>query len=81
MPNDNVNGLINERQWVNVLFCCYFELLEINTNFQLPILFGTTTIGDIQVAFSTSLMKPTTINMFMSCLTIVALLIFNQYLA
>jgi hypothetical protein len=72
MPSDNVNALISERQRVKVFLCCYVELLEINTNFQLPILFGTTTIGDIQVAFSTNLMKPTTINLFMSCLTIIA---------
>jgi hypothetical protein len=64
-----VNKLIGKRQHVRIFLCCHIELLEIHTNFQLPIFLGTTTIGDNQVASSTSLIKPTTSNLFMFCLT------------
>jgi hypothetical protein len=68
MSNDCVNNLINERQWVRVLVVM-LNFLKWTQILNFPFFLGTTTIGNSQVASSTNLMKPTTSNLFMSCLT------------
>jgi hypothetical protein len=60
----NVYNLISEIQQINIFFSGYIELLKIYINFQVSIFVGTTTIGDNQIVFSTSLIKLTTSKLF-----------------
>jgi hypothetical protein len=71
VPNNCVDDLICEKQWVKVIFCYCIEFPKINIDLQLSILLRTTTIGDSQVASSTNFIILKTNILFIFCLIII----------
>jgi hypothetical protein len=71
MLNNYVDDLICEGQWVKVFLCCCVEFPKTTHIFNFPFFFKTITIGDSQIASTTGLIKPTIINLFIYCLTII----------
>jgi hypothetical protein len=71
MPNNYVKDLIREGQWVKVYFVVALSFLKLMQIFKFPFFLGIISISDKHVVSLTNLMKPTTNNLSMSCLTIV----------
>jgi hypothetical protein len=72
MPNNDVNKLVYERQWVRAFFFFALNFLKSTQIFNFPFFLGTTTIGDRHVTSYTDLMIPiiSDLSMFYLMITI-----------